>query len=341
MRRALFLSGLAATVALAAFTGWWVGRNLDPVAQRQAAEEPQAVTYPVSREALESVVITRGEMSYVPLASVRIGGMGGTVTVAPVTDRVYDEGDVVMEVDLRPMVVMEGSRPMFRPLSAGTEGADVRQLEEALDRLGHPVGEVDGRFDPAMTGAWEAFQAALGLESVTTAEVSDILFVAQLPARLSEADVAAGDTVGGQLLKFTQVDPVLMASVPAADRDAIAVGQTVRIETVGAGAAWEGRIAAAPHETDGNGRYLVIVESSASIPESDGYRMTIVVDTSDGAGWVVPAAAVFEAPSGGSYVTLSTDAGTSRVPVEVVFSSGPMVMIEGDVKAGDRVLVGS
>lgn len=341
MRRALFLSGLAATVALAAFTGWWAGRNLDPVSRSQAAEEPKAVTYPVSRESLELVVITRGEMSYGPLADVRLAGAGGTVTVAPVSDRVYREGDVVMEMDLRPMVVMEGPRPMFRPFSAGTEGADVRQLQQALDRLGHPVGEVDGAFGPVTIEAWEAFQTAIGVAPVTTAIVSDVLFVPQLPARLSEADVAVGDTVGGQSLKFTQVDPVLVATVPVANHDAIAAGQTVRVETDrAAGTGWEGRIAAAPNETGGDGRYLATVESSASIPESDSYRITIVVDTSDGEGWVVPASAVFEAPSGGSYVTLSTDAGSSPVPVEVVFSSGPMVMIEGDVNAEDRVLVG-
>lgn len=341
MRRALFLSGWAATVALAAFTGWWVGQNLDPASQSQAADEPEAVTYPVSRESLESVVVTRGEMSYGPLADVRLAGTGGTVTVAPVTDTVYREGDVVMEVDLRPMVLLEGPRPMFRPFSAGTEGADVRQLQQALGRLGHPVGEVDGEFGPVTIEAWEELQTAIDAEPVTTADVGDVLFVPQLPARLSEAEVAAGETVGGQPLNFTHVDPVLVATVPAADRDAIAVGQTVRIEADGAaGSGWEGQIAAAPNETDENGRYLVIIESSESIPESDSYRVTIVVDTSDGEGWVVPAPAVFEAASGGSYVTLSTDAGTSPVPVEVVFSSGPMVMIEGDVNAADHVLVG-
>lgn len=51
-----------------------------------------------------------------------------------------------------------------RVLSRGLNGADVRALQSSLERLGHSVGGVDGRFGPRTQSAVEAFQADFGLD---------------------------------------------------------------------------------------------------------------------------------------------------------------------------------
>ncbi|MEV4186652.1 peptidoglycan-binding domain-containing protein, partial [Streptosporangium canum] len=89
------------------------------------------------------------------------GGAGGTpqrVTTAPKPGPIR-AGQVLMQVNGRPVFAMEGKKPMYRPLVPGTEGDDVKQLQRAL-RV-----KVTGVFDAATVAAVKRWYAKRGYKA--------------------------------------------------------------------------------------------------------------------------------------------------------------------------------
>ncbi|HKC03586.1 MAG TPA: peptidoglycan-binding protein, partial [Sphingomicrobium sp.] len=62
----------------------------------------------------------------------------------------------------RPVFVLRGETPAFRDMAPGTSGGDVRQLEEALARLGFDPGTVDGNYDQKTSAAVERWYQKAG-----------------------------------------------------------------------------------------------------------------------------------------------------------------------------------
>jgi hypothetical protein len=76
------------------------------------------------------------------------------------TDEEIQEGDTLLEVTGRPVLVLQGELPMYRRMVIGTEGPDVAQLERALVRLGYDVGQVDTVFHASTASAVELRERA-------------------------------------------------------------------------------------------------------------------------------------------------------------------------------------
>jgi multidrug efflux pump subunit AcrA (membrane-fusion protein) len=170
--------GLGATVVLA-FGGWVAGgqiRSPAQIAAETAAPNPSAITVPVERRVLSSEVIGRGTVRYgspqpVVLATSEAKQSAGSassdiVTTRPRRGARFGEGTTVMSVSGRPVFVLRGAMASHRDLGPGSVGPDVRQLEQALKRLGFDPGAIDGRYDGATAGAvadwyesggWEPF----------------------------------------------------------------------------------------------------------------------------------------------------------------------------------------
>jgi peptidoglycan hydrolase-like protein with peptidoglycan-binding domain len=133
----------------------------------------------------------------------------GTLTAVPIEDdSVIDSGDVIVEVDGAPVVALPGEIPMYRTLEYGrspSEGADVRQLEEALVALGYdPDGAVtvDETFDFDTEQMVIDWQAAVGAAEDGSVGVGEVVFLPGLladagPATVAETQVAAGGQLGG------------------------------------------------------------------------------------------------------------------------------------------------
>jgi PT repeat./Putative peptidoglycan binding domain. len=178
------LAGIIAGVLAIAAVGWVVGTRLRSPADEAASRRPPApslVTAPVTREKLTSTVAVSGRLEYgspVPVtlagavgsgsgtgtagaAGAAAGAGGGQrVTRAPRVGRLA-EGDVLMEVDGRPVFALEGTVPMHRTITPGAKGADVRQLQRALRRLGYRV-RASGEFDRTTADAVRRWYAKKG-----------------------------------------------------------------------------------------------------------------------------------------------------------------------------------
>ncbi|GGP92998.1 peptidoglycan-binding protein [Streptosporangium pseudovulgare] len=174
------LGGVLAGVVLVAGTGWAVGTRLRSPADEAALRrppKPSLVTSPVARKKLTSAIAVSGTLAYgsplpVTLAGV-VGGAGGTdaagaaadggaqrVTRAPRPGTIK-EGSVLLEVNGRPVFALRGKVPMHRTMAPGTGGADVRQLQAALRRLGYRPPST-GVFDSATAAAVRRWYAARG-----------------------------------------------------------------------------------------------------------------------------------------------------------------------------------
>ncbi|MER6953591.1 peptidoglycan-binding protein [Streptomyces sp. NPDC000618] len=164
-------------MALVGAGGWFAGSRMQSPADAAAARQPPKagpVTVAVERRSLTASVVAQGSVEFASPQSLVLagpvgppdsgsGGSGSTdtvvqrVTKAPVAGSEVTEGDVLMQVSGRPVLVLRGSVPMYRTLGPGTSGDDVKQLERALTRLGFSPGGATGQYgqeDAAAVSRW-------------------------------------------------------------------------------------------------------------------------------------------------------------------------------------------
>src|SRR3990172_2505350 len=147
-KRVSVLGTVLGVVGGMALGAWYAGSRIQSpaeVAARPAPPEPSPILVPVESRVLSSEIVTRGTVrfglpqpiSIVP--STLKGGMGLIATL-PRPNTGFQEGEVILTASGRPVFVLRGETPTFRDMSPGTRGGDVRQLEEALARLGFDPG---------------------------------------------------------------------------------------------------------------------------------------------------------------------------------------------------------
>ncbi len=112
----------------------------------------------VERRALATEVIVRGTVRYgapqevtLPVSALKTST--SVVSRVPKPEAKLGEGDKALLISGRPVFVFRGATPMHRDLGPGSEGEDVRQLEQALAGAGFSPGSVDGRYDGATASA--------------------------------------------------------------------------------------------------------------------------------------------------------------------------------------------
>ena len=147
-------AGLAAVI-LSSLVSWGAAsriRSPGEVAARTAPPKPSAISVPVEKKVLASDVVIRGTVRYgapqsvlLPASSIRRGSP--ILTSAPEKGKDLSEGSVAFTVSGRPAIVLQGAMPAHRDITPGTVGDDVRQLQQALVRLGFNPGRTDGVYD--------------------------------------------------------------------------------------------------------------------------------------------------------------------------------------------------
>lgn len=272
----------------------------------------------------------------------------GTVTsIDHSVGKPAEPGDILFRVDLRPVVVAEGSVPAFRELSQGARGDDVAQLQALLIELGYYVGEPTGHFTSGVSWAVKAWQRDLGVEADGVVRSGDIVFLPELPVRLVlDDEVAVGRVLAGGEPVVLQLDevPSFTISLPDGHAQSVQVGQYVEVEHDRG--VWDAEITAVAAEGEAD-------SSSATLrsPEGDGplcddecdaiplgepvllpSRIHVVPETS---GVTVPTAAIVTDASGATGVL---DEAGQFTPAELIESASGMAVVEG-IDAGTRVRV--
>ncbi len=149
------LAIVVAVAVIATVGGFLAARHVQsPAEEAASAKAPPAgpITAAVESKTLHSQVVTRGDVVYDGALGVRVET--AALTTPPIVTghllavgATIGEGDVMLEVTGRPVLVLGGDLPTYRTLVPGTTGPDVAQLEQALSRLGLDAGTIDETYD--------------------------------------------------------------------------------------------------------------------------------------------------------------------------------------------------
>jgi Putative peptidoglycan binding domain len=290
------------------------------------------------------------------------GGSGsGTLTHLPDVGTVVEPGQTLVEVDGRPVPLLAGERPLWRPLGPGTpDGVDVQQLEVNLVALGVATADeltVDQAWTAATSDAVQEWQESLGLEETGTVAPGDLVF---LPGavRVVGHPTAVGGSASQPVLEVSGTSRTVTVDLDATRQTLVHADQAVEVElpdgtAIGGTVASVGTVASEPEESDeglppddgGNGEATIEVVVTLDHPSEAGSfdeaPVTVLVVTSAAEGVLaVPVDALLALAEGGYAVEKVTSGGrTELVAVEIGAFADGWVEVTGDVAEGDDVAV--
>jgi peptidoglycan hydrolase-like protein with peptidoglycan-binding domain len=187
-------AALAATVlvALAVVVGASAGGS-----SHQVSGDPPA-TATVERGRLAIQVSATGTLTYASQADGSLYSVvnqaTGVVTGLPSVGDVIKCGQAIYRVHGRPVALLCGTTPLYRPLSVGLKGWDVKELNRNLVGLGYAdASAVDpsGYFGSATRDALKGLKADLGLNPTGTLEPDQAVALPG-PLRISSVPVPLG-----------------------------------------------------------------------------------------------------------------------------------------------------
>ena len=374
---AAFLALVAVSVGLGAAGNEWIRSPSQQVADTDPVEA-SPITVAVETGTLRHVVRSPGVVEWTDLVQLTLGGEPNgsepVVTDKPVRPgSSVSVGDVVLEVADRPVILLRGRIPLLRDLKVGSEGADVRRLQEALSDAGFSITDREGFFSGSTAAALRSLYEARGYEPPTAAaEVpdtdepdadeagstaqtspsvvalrSELLFVPTLPTQLVAAGGAVGELVADPAIILSAVGPSIVTSMNPADADELRVGARVRVVGADGKVRSKGVVArkGPAAAVDGGGfRVAVSVRPLRdwSLREV-GAKVDVEVELGGDAppGLLVPLVAVASDADGENYVATLEDGKLEKVKVEVVDTADGRALLRPnrELSRGDMVLV--
>jgi hypothetical protein len=352
MRWKTWVLAAAAVLVVAAVTGGVVVGSSANQATPSAQATP-ANTARVEKGKLSAMVSQDGVLTYRARSDGSpysvINRAGGTYTELPESGDKVGCGGQLYRVDDKPVLLLCGTVPAYRALRRGDVGNDVRQLNRNLHELG-------STFTLKTEAALKKLQHDKGLRVTGTLAVGDAVFLSE-PVRIAKVTGALGGAArpGAPVLNATSdklrvqvaLDPSQQGEVKKGDRAQITLpGNTPvsgRVEGFG-------RVAQAPAGPDSKaaGATIPTYISLDDVAKARGLDQAPVgVDiTTKGVenALSVPVTALV-GKAGGGFAVEVVRAGGRRELVAVTLglfdTGGGRVQVEGDLRAGDQVLVPS
>lgn len=342
--RTLLVGGVVLCLALAAAAGAGgsvlvAGRSGDENVPT-ATPTPATATTTVELGDLTQTARLVGAVGFGPPTPVTTKA-SGTITWLPSAGEQLDRGSVALRVDERPVPVLIGDLPLYRPIDAvGLEGADVNMVATNLMELGHLRRSDTAHFrtGPRFQAAVRAWQKDLGLE-VTGNVGPDGVVVLGAPSRVAGVSAHTGDAAGGQPFTVTPTTRIVEASVPAADAGSIGAGAAATIELPD-GRSLAGSLTSV--STTGEGAdaqvtAVVAVDDQAALAGIDAAAVTVGVVVRSVTGvLIVPVAALVALAEGGYAVQ---DEGGGLHAAEIGLVTDDRVEIRGDGIAAGMTVV--
>lgn len=262
-------------------------------------------------------------------------------------------GDALFDVNLEPVVVMQGIIPAFRTLAQGMAGADVMQVQEFLQSAGFRQSAPNAAFDQETAVEVSNWQQTITSQGpLGEVGLGSVVFVPQLPATLLLGDsmlvgtnlIGPGQT--GAEIEILPASPNFTISLPP--NQALLVSPGMVVELSRSGTTWQSIVESiAPASSDGSQiAMLRAPEGSNSIcgsecqsipPGGDGSIPASVRILEPVSGVTVPTTAIKISPDGTPAVT-STDG--RQIQVSVVASANGMAVLTG-ISAGQTLRVSS
>ncbi|MFI5895893.1 peptidoglycan-binding protein [Actinoplanes sp. NPDC051513] len=328
-RRLLFVLP-AVAIAAAAVTA-----STGLLGRRAASPASGALTGPPATATVERRTLTRtttagGNLGYGESAAVLAAGGRGMVTWLPRVGDVLERGDTVYRVDQQRVPLLYGSIPLYRALSVGVEGADVRQLERNLSALGYAGFTVDDKYTPATAYAVKRWQKHLGRIRTGAVRPGDAV-VSSGARRVAQLTGEPGAAASGALLRWTGTDRIVTVSLDIGYADLVRPGAAATVELPGGDRA-AARVTAigTPATTKEGGATLPVeltVTDRRKLGRYEVARVSVdlAAETRQNV-LAVPITALVARPGGGYAVVV----GTGYVPVKTGLFSDSYVEVAGD-----------
>lgn len=308
-----------------------------------APPPPSTPLYVIRNDTIERSQSFVAQAQWPPAQSLRASGSGTITSVADLT-KPLQAGDVLMTVNLRPVVVAVGSVPSFRSLTLDVKGQDVAQLSRLMRSIGIRKARETSTFDAGLASDVKRWQRKLGLTPTGVVEAGDIGYVESLPAYMQlDKDVITGAEIasGAALANTLASAPAFRIVLDPNQANLTRINSTVTIDSKQG--TWKATVSKASEsdgklilELQGPEGAAVCGDSCESVPRSGvtdyPSRVEIVSPTS---GPTVPLSAIVTDPGGSKFVISSSG---KRVRVKVVAATNGLAVVEG-LAIGDKIRV--
>jgi hypothetical protein len=264
-RKTWALTG-AAILAAATVTGAIVAMS-NTTQAASAVQGRSANTVKVEKGKLSAMVSLPGTLTY------RTGPDGspysvinhasGTYTELPEPGEVISQGQVLYRVNDSPVVLLYGSTPGYRTLSAGATGADVAELNADLVALGYATStqldSASASFESATATALEKLQAARGMSQNGALSLGQAVFEPTAVRVTTLSAPLGGSTQPGQtVMNATSTTRQVEVALDASHQSDVTVGDEVTItlpnnQTTPGVVSSVGTVASCPSNSGSNG----------------------------------------------------------------------------------------
>ncbi|MDX2967663.1 peptidoglycan-binding protein [Kribbella solani] len=283
-----------------------------------------------------------------------IGRASGVVTAVPSAGDQRRVGQVLYEVDGKPVILLKGSVPVFRDLKQGDKGADVKQLNAALVKLGYSsyLNPSSSYYGYLTKAAVKKMEDDFGLEEDGKLSMSEVVYLPQDTVKVTKVNVKLGAQAqpGMAVLTASSLRRYVSVQIDTAYQSQVKVGDKVTI-TLPDLKTTEGKVTSvgrvAESGTDNQGA-KVTVGIEPNDPKATGNLDQAPVQVSivtDSAGNVlnVPVNSLLALLDGGYGVEVAGSGDERRlVPVKLGMfdqDSGLVEVIGTGLKAGQRIVV--
>jgi hypothetical protein len=206
--------------------------------QARAAQQSAVNTALVEKRTLSAMISQGGTLTYRARADGSpysvINQAGGIYTRLPAAGQVISQGHVLYRVNDSPVVLLYGSTPAYRTLSAGATGLDVAELNADLVALHYTTSSqlspTSASFGWATVRALEKLQAALGVTPTGTLTLGQAVFEpSAVRVTTASAPPGGGARPGQTVLQATSTTRQVQVALDASQQTDVAVGDKVSI----------------------------------------------------------------------------------------------------------------
>ncbi|MFC9705237.1 peptidoglycan-binding protein [Streptomyces sp. NPDC056943] len=316
-------------------------------------------TVVVQKGSLSSGIQIAGTLGYDEPTPVVAAGRG-TITALPAVGTVIKPGGKLYEADGRAVILMRGSRPLWRDLGPGAgNGPDVEQLKRNLVDLGYADGlglAVDEKFTKGTETAVKRWQKSLGVKQTGTVTLGSVVMLPQASVRVQQLGVQLGAPLGSTSV-MTVSGTNLVATVRPADNQLSRFKPDGKVEVrLPDGSTVTGRVrslirggSSGQGEGDSGGgaggdqqKTTVTValddQQQAQKAGPSSATVTVVGDSVSDA-LIVPVTALLALDGGGYGVKVVDGTVTRLVKVQLGLIADAQAQISGGVKPGTRVVI--
>jgi len=334
-------------VVLVGVLGFWAGRVALEPPEDPLAEGPESVSYVVEVGSVGRALSFTATAEW-DLVEAGLNSASGVVTSIDMEPgAIVAAGATLYTVNLRPVALAQGAVPMFRALELKSAGPDVGQLQALLSELGFYSGEVDGEFGSSTRTAVRAWQESLGLNSTGVVEAGDIVFLSELPARLTlDPGLTVGARLGGGEPLVLVVPDAPEFRISLAPEQAGLVPLSAQVFVTYPDGVWEAEITQAVERPEFGQLDLLLSgpDGSAVCGQECGDRVALEGRTSfradivvipETTGPLLPVGAITTDPANDAWVTLVDG---STIPIEIVATTSGLAVVEG-IDPGTEILL--